>query len=85
MLFAGIDVGSTTSKCVLPRDDEIAGSALMDMGIGTGGLELAYAKALSSAGAAPENIACCVATGYLTERAPLVGLSRLKVPCFPLK
>lgn len=64
MLFVGIDVGSTTSKCVLLRDGEIAGTALVDMGIGTAGPERAYSEALGAAGAAPEDVACCVATGY---------------------
>ena len=64
MLFAGIDVGSTTSKCILLRDGEIAGSALVDMGIGTAGPEEAYSQALTAAGAGPEDIACCAATGY---------------------
>lgn len=64
MLVAGIDVGSTTSKCVLLRDGGIAGSALVDMGIGTAGPERAYAEALAAAKAAPEDIARCAATGY---------------------
>ena len=64
MLFAGIDVGSATSKCVLLWGGEIAGSALVDMGIGTAGPERAYSDALAAAGAAPEDIACCAATGY---------------------
>jgi len=64
LLFAGIDVGSATSKCVLLRDGEVAGSSLVDMGIGTGGPELAYSQAMDSAGAAASDIACCVATGY---------------------
>ena len=64
MLFAGIDVGSTTSKCVLLRGSEIAGSALVDMGVGTAGPELAYSRALDEAGAGPEDVARCAATGY---------------------
>lgn len=64
MLFAGIDVGSTTSKCVLLREGKIVSSALVDMGIGTAGPERAYSQALSVAEAAPEEIACCAATGY---------------------
>lgn len=64
MLYAGIDVGSTTSKCVLLREKEIVGSALVDRGIGTGGPEIAYADALASAGVFAGDIACCVATGY---------------------
>lgn len=64
MLFAGIDVGSTTSKCVLLRDGEIVSSALVDMGIGTAGPEQAYSQALSVAEATLEEIACCAATGY---------------------
>ena len=53
MLFAGIDVGSTTSKCILLRDGEIVGSALVDMGIGTAGPEEAYSQTLTAAGAGP--------------------------------
>ena len=64
MHFAGIDVGSTTSKCVLVQDGEMIGSALVDMGIGTAGPERAYSEALAAAGAVPEDVACCVATGY---------------------
>lgn len=64
MLFAGIDVGSTTSKYVILRDGEITGSSLVDMGIGTAGPERAYSEALAAAGAVPEDVACCVATGY---------------------
>ena len=64
MLFAGIDVGSTTSKCVILRDGEITGSSLVDMGIGTAGPERAYSEALAAAGAVQEDVACCVATGY---------------------
>ncbi len=64
LVLAGIDLGSTTSKCIVVRDGEIAGSSLVDMGIGTGGPELAYSQALASAGAAASDIACCVATGY---------------------
>lgn len=64
MLYAGIDVGSTTSKCVLLREGEIVSNALVDMGIGTAGPERAYSQALSVAEATPEEIACCAATGY---------------------
>lgn len=64
MYFAGIDVGSTTSKCVLVQNGEMISSALVDMGIGTAGPEQAYSEALAAAGAVPENVACCVATGY---------------------
>lgn len=64
MLYAGVDVGSTTSKCVLLREGEIVGSALVDMGIGTAGPERAYSQALATADAVPADIARCVATGY---------------------
>lgn len=64
MLFAGIDVGSATSKCVLLQGGEVAGSALVHMGVGTGGPERAYAAALEAAGAGVGDVAFCVATGY---------------------
>lgn len=64
MLFAGIDIGSATSKCVLLQGGEVAGSALVHMGVGTGGPERAYAAALEAAGAGAGDVAFCVATGY---------------------
>ncbi len=64
LLYAGIDIGSTTSKCVLLRDGEIVGSTLVDTGIGTGGPEQAFSGALAAAGVRSDEITRCVATGY---------------------
>ena len=64
MLVMGIDVGSTTSKCVLFRDGQFAGSALIDAGIGTDGPQRAYAQALEAAHASEADVSYKVATGY---------------------
>ena len=45
MITLGIDIGSTTSKCVLLEDgNRIAATALVSAGIGTGGAEEAYRR-----------------------------------------
>ena len=42
MLTLGIDIGSTTSKCVIMRDGEgIVASSILTAGIGTLGVEQA--------------------------------------------
>lgn len=69
MLTAGIDIGSTTSKCVLLKDGtEVLGHSLVTGGIGTGGPEEAYQTLLESSGCAETEIACKLATGYGRKR-----------------
>ena len=51
MYTLGIDIGSTTSKCVVLEDGRrIAGSALVTGGIGTQGPEGAWVQALRVCG-----------------------------------
>ncbi|MCI5843524.1 MAG: acyl-CoA dehydratase activase [Clostridiales bacterium] len=65
MLTLGIDIGSTTSKCVLLRDgSEVVGSSLIGAGIGTEGAQSAYAAVLEQAGVLESEIAFQTATGY---------------------
>ncbi len=64
-LTLGMDVGSTTSKCLILRDGkDIAASALIPAGTGTSGPRRALEEALEKAGLTREDIACVTATGY---------------------
>ena len=65
----GIDIGSTTSKCVILKDGEdIAATSLYTGGIGTASPARARAEALVVAGLKPEEIAASAATGYGRNR-----------------
>lgn len=71
MLTMGIDIGSTTSKCVLLENGTtVVGQALVKAGIGTDGPEEAWRQALSEAGASEGEIAFRMATGYGRARWP---------------
>jgi len=74
MLTLGIDIGSTTSKCVLLRGGtQVAGQALVEAGIGTDGPEEAYRRALEAAGVQEKDIAFQMATGYGRTRWEKAG------------
>ena len=61
----GIDVGSTTSKCLILKNGiEIAASALVPAGTGTSGPGRAFSAALSAAGLARTDLTAVIATGY---------------------
>ena len=61
----GVDVGSTTSKCVVLKNGaEVVGTALVTAGTGTSGPGRALAAALGDAGLARAEIECLTATGY---------------------
>ncbi len=65
MYALGIDIGSTTSKCVLmDRDRQIAGKILLRAGIGTDGPRKALNGLLEKSGITMEEIGCITATGY---------------------
>ena len=71
MITLGIDIGSTTSKCVLLEDgNRIAATALVSAGIGTGGAEEAYRRVLTAAGVDEGAVARKMATGYGRKRWP---------------
>ena len=71
MITLGIDIGSTTSKCVLLEDGtRIVATSLVPAGIGTGGPEEAYEKVLTAAGLEAEEIGRKMATGYGRKRWP---------------
>lgn len=65
MYTLGIDIGSTTTKCVLLRDgSDLAAKSLVRAGIGTGGPEEALSAVLRSGGVGAQDVAYTVATGY---------------------
>ncbi|MBR2522628.1 MAG: 2-hydroxyglutaryl-CoA dehydratase [Coriobacteriales bacterium] len=65
LLTLGMDVGSTTSKCLILRNgEEVLASALVPAGTGTSGPSRALEEALASAGLAREDVAVLTATGY---------------------
>lgn len=65
MITLGIDIGSTTSKCVLLFDGyQILGTSLVPAGIGTSGPEEAYKAVLKHSSLPERAIARTIATGY---------------------
>lgn len=69
MYTFGIDIGSTTSKCVVMRDgEEIVGKSLLVGGIGTKSPAQAVEQALEDAGITMEDLTAVVATGYGRNR-----------------
>lgn len=60
----GIDIGSTTSKCVLLADGKIAAHSLVVAGTGTEGPQMAKEELFQKAAIRPEDIAYTIATGY---------------------
>ena len=64
-LTLGIDIGSTTSKCVILRGGtEMLARCVIPAGTGTSGPGRALAAALAEAGCTREDIAAVTATGY---------------------
>ena len=69
MYTLGIDIGSTTSKCVLLKDGtEIVGTSIVVAGTGTDGPHQALEEVLKTAGVKEEDVAYTIATGYGRKR-----------------
>lgn len=65
MYTLGIDIGSTTSKCVILKDAaEILAKSLIQAGTGTEGPALACEQVLKKAGLTEEEVSYIMATGY---------------------
>lgn len=65
MLTMGLDIGSTTCKCVILKDGtEIAGRAVVQLGTGTAGPKRVFADALTVAGVMRGAIGRIMVTGY---------------------
>ena len=61
----GIDVGSTTSKCIILKDgQEIISKSLVFVGAGTSGPERAIKEVLDNCGMKKEDMSFILATGY---------------------
>lgn len=69
MYTLGIDIGSTTSKCVILKDGtDIAATSVVAAGTGTRGPEEALEEVYAQAGIGPGQIRHTVATGYGRKR-----------------
>lgn len=69
MLSFGIDIGSTTSKCVLLKNgQDILAASVIAGGIGTDSPKEAVEETLRKAGVDMGEIGCTVATGYGRNR-----------------
>ncbi|MBQ4417961.1 MAG: 2-hydroxyglutaryl-CoA dehydratase [Butyrivibrio sp.] len=78
----GIDVGSTTSKCVILKDGtEIAGKSLVKLGTGTVGPEQALAAVLEDAGISRDDIAMTVSTGYGRNHVEIADKNMSELSC----
>ena len=65
MITLGIDIGSTTSKCVLMKEgSEIVATSLYIGGTGTGGPDKALAEVFKSSGLSMSDVSYSVVTGY---------------------
>lgn len=65
MYTLGIDIGSTTSKCVILKDGaEVIAKSLVQAGTGTKGPKQAFDEVLGKAGLTREDMDYVMATGY---------------------
>ena len=65
MYTLGIDIGSTTSKCVILEDGKnLVAKSLITAGTGTKGAQMAYEEVLLQAGLKEKDIVYTIATGY---------------------
>ena len=85
MYTFGIDIGSTTSKCVVLRDGkDIVGTSLFVGGIGTKSPERARTEALAAAGITEADITATTATGYGRNRTENVDFNVSELSCHAL-
>jgi len=65
MFFMGVDIGSTSSKCVIVNEvSEIVSQAQISAGTGTSGPRRAVESALNIGGLGQQQISYTIATGY---------------------
>ena len=85
MFTAGIDIGSTTSKCVVLKDGkDIVSEAIFIGGIGTEGPRNSTNKAFGDAGITREDITSLVATGYGRNRIEDADFNVSELTCHAL-
>ena len=81
----GIDIGSTTSKCVILKDgSEIVAQSLYTGGIGTASPDRARAEVLVVAGLKQGELAASAATGYGRNRVENVDHNVSELSCHAL-
>lgn len=82
MYTLGIDIGSTTSKCVILEDGRtIVAKSLVKAGTGTSGPDGAYNEVLHSAGLTQDEIAFTMATGYGRKTYPAADAEMSELSC----
>lgn len=82
MYTLGIDIGSTTSKCVILKDgNEIVAKSLVVAGTGTTGPDQAYEEVLKVAGLTRDDISYTVATGYGRNTYPAAEAEMSELSC----
>jgi (R)-2-hydroxyacyl-CoA dehydratese activating ATPase len=81
-IYAGVDVGSLTSKSVILHDGQVLGYALSRTGLGSeeSGLNV-FNKALENAGVKKEDIKYVVATGYGRISATYANKTVTEISC----
>lgn len=85
MYTLGIDIGSTTSKCVVMEDGcRVAASSIVTGGIGTKGPDQALEQVRAAAGLTLEDMAAVAATGYGRSRCPLARHQASELTCHAL-
>ncbi len=85
VLTLGMDVGSTTSKCLILRGGaEIVSTALISAGTGTSGPRRALEEALGKAGLKREELAAVIATGYGRATFPGADKTVSELSCHAL-
>lgn len=78
----GIDIGSTTSKCVILQDGkEILAKALVASGTGSDGPKKALTEVESQTGLKPEDMAVTISTGYGRHNVGLADLDMSELSC----
>lgn len=85
MVTMGIDIGSTTSKCVVLEDGQrLVSCALRTGGIGTQSPAAVVEQALAQAGLARSEIAAAAATGYGRNRWEDANYQASELSCHAL-
>ncbi|MBQ3160385.1 MAG: 2-hydroxyglutaryl-CoA dehydratase, partial [Clostridia bacterium] len=81
----GVDIGSTTSKCLMLRNgSEILSGTIIRAGTGTSGPRRAVEQALSEAGVAQAQIHAVTATGYGRNTYPNADYVVSELSCHAL-
>jgi predicted CoA-substrate-specific enzyme activase len=82
MYTLGIDIGSTTSKCVILKDGkEMVAKSLIPFGTGTKGPAQAFEAVLDAAGLAEADISYIMATGYGRTTFPKMNGEMSELSC----